>query len=104
MSVEVRLLPNARRDRDSTLRWLEEREYFSDIQPYLDDLYATLRFVAENHLLRREIEPGIRCESFTRYKYHVWFRTYGDAEFVDVFAVLHHSADPLVRSRRIVGG
>ncbi len=101
MSVEVRLLPNARRDRDSTLRWLEEQDHLADIQSYLDDFYATLRFIAANHLLRREVEPGVRHESLTTYKYHVWFRTYEAADFVDVFAVFHHSVDPAVLARRI---
>lgn len=101
MSIEVRLLANARRDRDGTLRWLQDREHFSDIQPYLDDFYATLRFIAENPLLRREVELGVRRESFATYRYHVWFRTYDDAAVVDVFAVLHHSVDPTVTLTRI---
>jgi len=101
MNVEVRLLSNARRDRDSTLRWFQEHQYFSDIQPYLDDFYETLRFIAENHRLRREVQPGVRHESLAWYKYHVWFRTYDEANFIDVFAVLHHSVDPAVVNQRI---
>jgi plasmid stabilization system protein ParE len=36
------------------------------------------------------------------FRYHIWYRTYDAATFVDVFAILHQASDPGEIERRLI--
>ena len=95
MTYEVRLAANAQRDYDRHVNWFAGDENLIDrIDDFTEDLLATLEFIGEYPLLRREVYLGVRHEALRVFSYHVWFRTYEGAEFVDVFAIVHQAADP----------
>lgn len=68
MTFSVRLHPNARRHRDRIILWFADN-YPEHIDPFLDDFYATARFVGEHPTLRAEKRPGVRHESMRTYQY-----------------------------------
>ncbi len=100
MTFSVKLHPDARRDRDRVVLWFGEN-HPEHIAPFLDDFYATARFVGENPMLRAQVRPNVRHESLRKYRYHLWFRVFEELELVEVFAVLHHSRDPRELDRRL---
>ncbi len=60
------------------------------ILQFVDDFAATMATIARYPLLRSEVRPGVRHESFATFRYHAWYRTFPELEQVEVFAVLHH--------------
>ena len=95
MTYEVRLAANAQRDYDRHVNWFAADQNLTDrIDDFTEDLLATLDFIGKYPLLRREVYPGVRHEALRVFSYHVGFRTYEGAEFVDVFAIVHQAADP----------
>lgn len=94
MSFEVRLGANARRDFDRHVAYFESKDdLLLRIADLRDDLLSTLAFIGEQPLLRREIYPNIRHEALRVFTYHVWYRTYEGADFIDVFAILHQAVN-----------
>ncbi len=95
MSFEVRLDTNALKDFGRHRAYFESEDdllpRFGDLE---DDLLSTLVFISAQPFLRPEIYPNVRHEALRVFRYHVWYRTYEAASFVDVFAILHHSSDP----------
>jgi plasmid stabilization system protein ParE len=57
---------------------------------FIGDLEAVVAGIAEHPLLR----PGVRHESMTVFRYHLWYRVLPAVERVEVFAVLHHRRGP----------
>lgn len=95
MSFEVRLNANAQRDLDRHIAYFRSHEDLAHrVGDLEDDLLDVLDFIGEHPHLRREIHPGVRHEALRVFRYHVWYRGYDGAEFVDVFAILHQAADP----------
>lgn len=94
MSFEVRLTPNARRDFDRHVAYFQSQDDLDlRIGNLEDDLLGTLAFIAEHPFLRREMFPGVRHESMRVFAFHVWYRTYKGADFIDVVAIVHHAVD-----------
>lgn len=86
---------------DARAQWEVEEvvAYLDRVAPehtsrFLDDLEAVVAQIAEYPLLRPEVRPGVRHESLSIFRYHLWFRVFEEIEHVEVFAVLHHSRDP----------
>lgn len=94
MSFEVRLEASARRDFDRHVAYFESNEDLARrIGDLEDDLLGTLAFIGEQPFLRREMYPSVRHEALQVFRYHVWYRSYDGANFIDVFAILHQAAD-----------
>lgn len=91
MSFEVHVTATAWDDVEEIEDYLEGQGRVDLIPQFRADLLATLRFVARNPLLRSDGErPGIRTEHLARFSsYKVWFRTFEDIQYVEVFAVLN---------------
>lgn len=90
MTFEVHVTKTAWADVEETedYFWEQDRSYL--IPQFRADLMATLRFIAENPLLRSDGErPGIRTEHLTTFtSYKAWFRVFEDIRYVEVFAVM----------------
>lgn len=90
MTFEVRLGANARRDFEHHVGYFESQDDLAHrIGDLEDDLLETLAFIGEHPFLRREMFPSVRHEALRVFAFHVWYRTYEGADFVDVFAILH---------------
>lgn len=91
MTFEIHVTEVAWADVEETEEyfWEQDRPYL--ISQFRADLMATLRFVAENPLLRSDGErPGIRTEHLTKFaSYKAWFRVFEDIRYVEVFAVMN---------------
>ncbi|MCL2091069.1 MAG: hypothetical protein FWH11_07615 [Micrococcales bacterium] len=94
MSHKVRLDTNALRDIDQQMAYFAVTEDLRHrIGDFEDDLLQRLDRIGSNPYLRREVYPDVRREALRVFRYHVWYRTYAGADFVDVFAILHQVAD-----------
>jgi plasmid stabilization system protein ParE len=75
---------------------------FEEIEAYLDaNFEATIAGIAEHPLLRPEVRPGVRHETLTVFRYHVWYRVLPEIEHAEVFAVLHHGRGPKALEERL---
>lgn len=102
MKFEIRLDVNAHRDFDRHVAYFESRDDLRHrVSDFEDDLLATFDIISERPLLHREVYPGVRHEALRLFNYHVWFRTYEAAHFVDVFAILHQASDPSTVETRL---
>jgi plasmid stabilization system protein ParE len=102
MSFEVRIGANARRDFDRHLTYFASHDdLWLRVDDLERDLLDRLDFITDNPRLRREIYPGVRHEALRVFHYHIRYRTYDDATFLDVFAILHQASDPGEVERRL---
>lgn len=98
--IRVLLYREAQRD-------IEEIEAYFDVnapaqtERFLDDLEAAIAAIAEHPLLRPEVRTGVRHESMTVFRYHLWYRVHPQIGRVEVFAVLHHSRGPRALEDRL---
>lgn len=92
---------------DQAQRDFEEIEAYLDANApdqtarFLDDFEAAIGGIAEHPLLRPEVRPGVRHESLTVFRYHLWYRVLPEIEHAEVFAVLHHSRGPSALEDRL---
>jgi hypothetical protein len=91
VTFQVHVTEGAWVDVEETEDYFRDQGHSSLIPPFRADLMATLRFIAENPLLRSDGErPGIRTEHLTRFaSYKVWFRVFEGIRHVEVFAVMN---------------
>lgn len=95
------------------LLYREAQRDIEEIEAYFDanapaqtgdssnDLEAAIAAIAEHPLLRSEVRPGVRHESMTVFRYHLWYRVHPRIAHVEVFAVLHHSRGPRALEERL---
>lgn len=100
MTVRVLFYREAQRD-------IEEIEAYLDAnapdqtERFVADLEAAIAGIAEHPLLRAEVRPGVRPESMTVFRYHLWYRVLAEIERAEIFAVPHHSRGPEALEERL---
>ncbi len=93
MTFHVLLDHQAQRDFEEVEAYLDAHAP-EQTDRFIDDLEAAIKRIAAHALLRPEIRPGVRRESLTVFRYHLWYRVVPEIEQVEVFAVLHHRRGP----------
>jgi plasmid stabilization system protein ParE len=92
---------------DQAQRDFEEIEAYLDANApdqttrFLEDFEAAITVIAEHPLLRHEVRPGVRHETLSVFRYHLWYRVLPEIEHAEVFAMLHHSRGPNALEERL---
>lgn len=93
MTWDVRVTPNARRDRDHAIAWLDEH-YPDRAEQFIDDYFATVRRIEEDAGRPSVDERGFRHVAFNVFRYHLWYRLIEGSNIVYVVAVRFQGRDP----------
>ena len=100
MTFHLRLNHRAQRDIDDIVEYLDAT-IPEQTNRFLDDLDNALHRVRTHPTLRAEVRPGVRHESLTRFRYHLWYRTHLEIQLIEIFAVLHHRRGPRELTARL---
>lgn len=100
MTWDVRLTPNARRDRDKAVAWFDENAPWAS-QDFIDDYVRAVRRIVANASVPAVDERGLRHIAFDRFKYHIWYRVIEDSNVVYVVLINYQGRDPEVIDRRL---
>ena len=92
MSYQVRLSPNARRDRDRIVAYYDEPERLQGDR-FLDDFFATARLLADAPDIGRLIRADVRRWHLRVFPYQLWYRVTHQMKLVRVIAVVGDSQD-----------
>lgn len=100
MTFRVRVDAQAQRDFEDIEAYLDATAP-DQTSRFLDDFEAAIVGISAHLLLRPERRLGVRHESMTVFRYHLWYRVFPEIEQVEVFAVLHHRRGPSALEDRL---
>lgn len=86
MSLQIRLTPNARRDRDRVLAWYDT-EAPDQVERFIDEFYATARQLADFPRSGPVVRRGARQVSLRIFPYRLWYRVDDEAKVVQIIAM-----------------
>lgn len=100
MIWDVRVTPNARRDRDREIAWFDENRP-SVTQDFIDDYFRTLRRIEEGADRPAIDDRGFRHLAFDTFKHHIWYRLIEGSNVVYVVLVNYQGRDPEMIDQRL---
>lgn len=92
MRFDVRLSPNALRDRDRILAYYDEPER-SQGDRFLDDFFSAARLIADLPEIGRVINGDVRRWHLRTFPYQLWYRVSPGSRVLRVIAVVGDSQD-----------
>lgn len=100
MTWDVRVTPNARRDRDRAVAWFDENQPLA-ADDFVDDFFRTLRRIERDASIPAIDDHGFRHMAFDTFKYHIWYRIIEGSTDVYVILVNYQGRDPEEIDRRL---
>ncbi len=100
MTWDVRVTPNARRDRDHAVAWFDENRPGVS-EDFIDDYFRTLRRIELDADLPPMDDRGFRRFAFDTFTYHIWYRIIEGSNVVYIVLVNYQGRDPEMIERRL---